>query len=84
MKQTIFLALMETRHFSFSAAGATESEAKDALVAGWAAHRNEYPGHVQRDMPDANLAALEKEFTVSVLPMTLGAGYRDHELIRVI
>jgi hypothetical protein len=79
----VVIASMETRHFSFNAAGATEEDAKAAIVTAWAAHRSQYEQDfiVEVGMPAADFEALDAEFEVTLQTMVLGQGYRDGEAI---
>lgn len=69
---TIYYAEVETSHFTFRAAGATEAQAREALMAAWRYHvRNtrRQGGYIDPDyvnIDDAN-----------VLEMRLGQGFLD-------
>lgn len=43
-KRPVFVATLETRHFSFMAVGRTEAEAREAMRQGWDMHREELEG----------------------------------------
>lgn len=69
-----YLAELETRNFSFQAAGRTREEALDALKAGWESHQQEYgPGVVSWE----EISWGDEE--VQFIHMHLGKAYRDRE-----
>ena len=71
---TIYYAEVETSHFTFRAAGATEAQARQALMAAWRSHvhrTRRQGGYIDPDyvnIDDAN-----------VLEMPLGQGFLDWE-----
>lgn len=64
----MYLATMETRHFSFKAGGATESHARATIRAAWVAHCQEYP---------ATMTADEAMDDVTVTYLPIGTALRD-------
>lgn len=75
----IVVITMNTRHFTFTAAGNTPTEAKKALVAAWTVHLSQMPEDVKLagNVVKASYAALDKNFEVTLQEMVLGQGYRD-------
>ena len=69
----MFKAYLETEHFIFEAYGASEEEARAALLAGWEVHRVQY--RATAGFPDY-------ADDVQVSEIRLGAAYRDREEIR--
>lgn len=65
---TIFYASLDTGYFSFSAVGRTEEQARAAVRRAWTKHRYE---------TKAEYTWADLEDGVNVLPMEMGAGYRD-------
>ena len=78
MATTIVLLTMETRNFTFDAAGATREEALWGLLAAWSVHRAQYSHKLQ---PLAREDVLERAFGINERTLRLGAGYRDNEAL---
>ena len=78
-KPQIVLVTLETRSFSFKSAGATQAEAEAGLKAAWKKHREQAQANGAGSMPAATIKALDDEFGLHYLTMTLGVGYRDGE-----
>lgn len=74
----VHLASMETRHYTFRAAGRTKEEARQALYAAWREHYKQADAERQHEMPNT-LAAMEEAFEVSYELLAFGQGYRDGE-----
>ena len=70
MKTTVYLAELDTAHFSFRAVGATEAKARAALVAGLNTHGK------QRGIEPAWHRFYADG--INITPMTIGKAYRDH------
>lgn len=68
---SMYLASLETRNFSFQAAGTSESEARAGIAAAVKAHATTYA--LRNDWAS--------DCDISVVEMVLGEGYRDHERI---
>jgi hypothetical protein len=71
---TIFVATLDTRNFSFSGAGRTREQAHAAVFDAWGLHCRQTgadPTYIH-------------ECTIDVTEMRLGAGYRDGELLTLV
>lgn len=79
MSNTIVLATMETRHFSFKAAGATKEEADKGLLEAWKAHADQAKAQCSVQLTAARIKALDDKYGIRYQTMTLGQGYRDGE-----
>ncbi len=80
----LHIARMTTRHFTFEAAGATEDEARKALLAGWRRHlRQCMEGRSSRDCSDIraslrmSMNELDDWYGISVTAFEPGDFYRD-------
>lgn len=71
-KATVYLASLDTRHFSFRAIGSTEAKALKALQRGWKRHMVQHKGNT----PFAEFAD-----DVEMSAIKLGECYRDREQI---
>lgn len=70
---SIFIATLDTRHFSFEAYGNNEDEAKAVLESALRKHAKQYS--LQPEWPDAMIDGCE------VREVAVGLGYRDREPI---
>lgn len=77
MSNTIVLATMETRHFSFKAAGATKEEADKGLLDAWRAHAVQAKAQSSVQLTAVRIKALDDQYGIRYETMTLGQGYRD-------
>ena len=68
----MYLATFDARHFTFTALGVDEQQAREAVALGWAAHAEYVPG-VDPDYFDPD--------EVYVTEMVLGVPYRDGSVI---
>jgi hypothetical protein len=81
---TIFVATMETRHFSFEGYGATYEEAVQALRTAWNKHAEQYKdrGVARFDEPvESSSSTVPEYFGMTVQERVLGQGYRDGETL---
>jgi hypothetical protein len=69
----VYVATLDTRHFSFEAYGESESQAQAALLAGLMRHRRMYPEAQVREMMQG----------AEVRLVLLNACYRDRALLKV-
>lgn len=71
-KLGLYLAILDTRNFSFHALGATEQDARVAMQRGWALHCRQH-GMTNNwgDFKDG----------VNVFPLAIGQTIRDGELL---
>jgi hypothetical protein len=78
---TVFLAEYDTRHYSFTAIGATQKSAKDALLRGLRAHGQQLdlPAGWYRD----GMTAAEFADEINVTQMHYGLALRDGSPIRL-
>ena len=67
----MFLATMETQHFSFQALGADEDAAERAIHRGWVAHCRQYDAYEQ------SLEELRENFGINVHPIEMNECLRD-------
>lgn len=68
LQSKVYVATTDTRHYSWTGVGATEDEARDALMAAWHAHAADTgadPDYIQRD-------------DINVVAGTFGQGFRDY------
>lgn len=71
----MYLATFDAgRHFTFTALGHTEQEAREALAAGWAVHCRQYPG--------ADPDYFDPDEDVNVTRMPVGVALRDGDPIQ--
>jgi hypothetical protein len=70
-KGKLWIATLDTRHFTFTACGVTEAKAREAMEAGWKLHAAEYG--------DSVAPFSDFEDGVNCLQVQVGKCYRDFD-----
>ena len=77
----LFIAELETRHFTFEAYGKTKNEVIDTLIKCCKKHCKQYEcSWVEFISPDTSVKMFA-ENNIMVYEIKIGAGYRDKEII---